>query len=122
MSSTELGRQGETIAVQALESHGYVVVDRNWRCPVGEVDIVAREGDTWVFVEVKLRQGHDYGSPEEAITQAKRDRLMQLAQNYLADHDLSDVSWRIDVVAIGLAPSGKVLRLTLHQDAVRADD
>jgi putative endonuclease len=122
MSSTELGRQGETIAAQALETHGYVVVDRNWRCPVGEVDIVAREGDTWVFVEVKLRQGHDYGSPEEAITQAKRDRLLQLAQNYLAEHDLSDVSWRIDVVAIGLAPSGKVLRLTLYQDAVRADD
>jgi putative endonuclease len=121
MSSTEIGRQGEEIAAQALEAHGYVLVERNWRCPAGEVDIIARDGETWVFVEVKLRQGEDFGSPEEAVTGAKQERLLQAALVYLAEHDLRDVAWRIDVVAISLASDGKVRRLALYKDAVRAD-
>jgi putative endonuclease len=121
MSSTEIGRQGEEIAAQALEAHGYVLVERNWRCPAGEVDIVARDGDTWAFVEVKLRQGEDFGSPEEAVTGAKQERLLQAALVYLAEHDLRDVAWRVDVVAISLASDGKVRRLALYKDAVRAD-
>jgi putative endonuclease len=121
MSSTEIGRQGEEIAAQALEAHGYALVERNWRCPAGEVDIVARDGETWVFVEVKLRQGEDFGSPEEAVTGAKQERLLQAALVYLAEHDLRDVAWRVDVVAISLASDGKVRRLALYKDAVRAD-
>ncbi len=121
MSASERGRWGEEIAVRALEAHSYVIVERNWRCRAGEVDIIARDGETWVFVEVKLRQGEAHGLPEEAVTSSKQTRLLQVASMYLDAHDLYDVPSRIDVVAISLGPSGKVRRLAIYRDAVRAD-
>ncbi len=120
-STTERGRHGEDLAVQALEAHGYVVIDRNWRCTAGEIDLVARDGQTWVFVEVKSRQGEDFGAPEEAVTAAKQGRLLQASLAYLAEHGLGDVQWRIDVVALVLSSSGRVKRLSIYRDAVRAD-
>lgn len=122
VSSTELGRQGEVMAVQALRAHGYEIIDQNWRCQVGEVDVVARQGVEWVFVEVKMRQGTGFGRPEEAITEVKRSRLLQIGAAYLAEHDCVDAVWRIDVVAIELGQSGKVRRLAIYRDAVRADE
>lgn len=121
MSTTERGRQGEEIAAYALKAHGYKIVERNWRCPAGEIDLVAWDGETIVFVEVKLRGGSAFGSPEEAVNEAKQARLLQAGAVYLAGHSLDDVPCRIDVVAIELAPSGKVQRLSIHRDAVRAD-
>ena len=121
MSTTERGRRGEDLAVQALEAHGYVVIDRNWRCAAGEIDLVARDSETWVFVEVKSRQGEDFGAPEEAVTAAKQGRLLQASLAYLVGHGLGDVQWRIDVVALVLSPSGRVKRLSIYRDAVRAD-
>ncbi len=120
MSTTERGRQGEEIAAYALKAHGYEIVERNWRCPAGEIDLVARDGEVVVFVEVKLRGSGAFGSPEEAVNEAKRARLLQAGAVYLAEHGLDDVPCRIDVVAIELAPSGKVQRLSIHRDAVRA--
>ena len=121
MSSTERGRIGEAIAVQALESYGYVIVEHNWRCESGEIDIIARDGDVWTFVEVKTRQGERFGSPEEAVTEVKQARILEVAQLFLAGNQLDDVSWRVDVVAIELAPSNLVHRLTVYKDAVRFD-
>ncbi len=121
-SSTEMGRHGEAIAVQALRAHGYQIIEQNWRCQIGEVDVVARQGDEWVFVEVKTRQGAGYGTPEEAVTDVKRSRLLQVGAAYLAEHDCEDVGWRVDVVAIDLGQAGKVRRLTIYRDAVRANE
>jgi putative endonuclease len=121
-SSTETGRQGEDIAIQALRSCGYQIVDRNWRCPLGEVDIVARQNDEWVFVEVKTRHGASFGTPEEAVTGVKRSRLLRIGAMYLLRHDCQDAAWRVDVVAIELGQTGKVHRLAIYRDAVRADD
>ena len=74
-----LGRSGEDLAVDHLEAQGYTILDRNWRCSIGEVDIVAREGATTVVVEVKTRSGSGFGHPLEAITPVKLARLRRLA-------------------------------------------
>jgi len=120
-TTVEAGTRGETLAAQALERRGYEIVERNWRCQGGEIDLVARDGDVWVFVEVKLRGAGAFGTPEEAIDARKQARLLHAVQMYLAEHELDDAAVRIDVVAIELAPSGKVRRMALYQDAVWAD-
>jgi putative endonuclease len=122
VSSAETGRQGEAIAVQSLRAHGYQIIDQNWRCQIGEIDVVAREGEEWVFVEVKTRHGTGYGSPEEAVTSGKQSRLLQVGAAYLSAHDCADAAWRIVVVAIDLGQTGKVRRLAIYRDAVRADE
>lgn len=121
MTTTQIGEKGEALAALALERRGWLVVERNWRCAGGEIDIIARDGDTWVFVEVKLRGANAYGSPEEAVTAQKAVRLLRAAEAYLIEHGLDDAAWRVDVVAIELAASGRVRRLTLYEDAVRFD-
>ena len=115
------GRLGEDLAVQALETHGYQVIDRNWRCRVGEIDIIARDNVVWAFVEVKLRQRDSFVTPEEAVSNQKQDRLLKTALLYLARQELEDVLWRVDVVAIELGQKSKVERLDIYKDAVRAD-
>ena len=112
MSDTrqKLGRWGEQLAAEYLESQGYVLLERNWRCRRGEIDIVAQGGDILVFVEVKTRRGRDYGTPEEAITSYKAKRLLELSQRYLLEHDLEDVEWRVDLVAVELDQQGTLLR------------
>lgn len=116
-----IGQLGEDMAAQAIEQRGYQVVERNWRGGrAGEVDIVARDGDCWVFVEVKTRRGHRAGLPEEALTPRKAERLANLARIYLAEHDLDRVDWRIDLVAIELGRDERVLRVNLVP-AVGAD-
>lgn len=118
MTTTERGQHGEDFAAQALERRGYQLVERNWRCPGGEIDLIMREGEVWVFVEVKLRSRADYGTPEEAVDERKRARLLQAALLYLDEHGLPDAEWRIDVVAIETAPSGRVERLSQYKNAV----
>ena len=122
LSSTERGVWGETLAMQALEAHGYEIIQRNWRAATGEIDIVACENDMWVFVEVKTRSSDGFETPEEAVTEAKRRKLFELGLLYVAEHKLGDVGWRIDLVAITLGESGKVQQLAIYQDAVRARD
>lgn len=109
-SKQRLGRWGEKVAAKHLESQGYVVLDRNWRCQRGEIDLVTRCEDILVFVEVKTRRGRDFGTPEEAITKAKARRLLELGQRYLLEHEFEDVEWRVDLVAVELDQKGKLLR------------
>lgn len=104
-----LGAWGEKVAAIHLESQGYEIVTKNWRCQQGEVDLVARGGEVYHFVEVKTRRGQRMGLPEQGITPAKSKKLIQVAQIYLAEHDL-DVDWQIDLVAVELDSAGKLLR------------
>lgn len=107
------GRHGEWLASEALTQRGIEIVERNWRCSRGELDIVARDGACWVFVEVKTRHGRHAGLPEDGLTDSKAERLVELAQTYLGEHDLHDVDWRIDLVAIELDARDRVTRLDL---------
>lgn len=112
-----LGAWGESVAAHHLEAKGYEIVAHNWRCRQGEIDLIARAGTVWVFVEVKTRRGRDMGLPEEALTPYKSKKLLQIAQIYLAEHDL-DVDWRIDLVAVELDKAGKLLRCEQVENAV----
>jgi putative endonuclease len=104
-----LGDFGETIAARHLEAHGLVVLERNWRCELGEIDLVARDGDTLVVCEVKTRRGLDYGSPLEAVTARKAGRLRRLAMRWLEDHPVRPRDVRIDVVGVLTRPHGAAL-------------
>ncbi|GHH67689.1 UPF0102 protein [Streptosporangium violaceochromogenes] len=81
----ELGRHGEQIAVDYLLAHDMQILDRNWRCPDGEIDVVAREGRTLVVVEVKTRSGRTHGTAFEAVTEAKLARLRRLTVRWLGE-------------------------------------
>ena len=108
------GRLGENLACEALAKRGYELVERNWRCAHGEVDIVARDGSCWVFAEVKTRRGRGAGLPEESLTEDKLTRLAEVALAYLGKHDAGQDTWRLDVVAVELGEDDRVRRLTVH--------
>lgn len=115
-----LGRRGESLAAQVLQERGYIIVERNWRCQAGEVDLVTKQQDVWIFVEVRTRRSMAFGTPEESITPRKRARLIDVAATYLAEHGLTDVDWRIDVVAIEMGRDGRARRVTVVPNAVEA--
>src|SRR4051794_19720213 len=98
-----LGVLGENLACAELERRGYAIVARRYRDRGGEIDIIARDGRTTVFVEVKTRDGRAYGSGAEAITWTKRRRIVRCATDYLARTGLTDTACRFDVVVIDLA-------------------
>jgi putative endonuclease len=110
----KLGRRGEALAAEELIRSGYQIVARNWHCQVGEVDIVARQGDVLHFFEVRTRRGRVYGSPEESVTAAKRQRMIDVALTYLGEHELTDVDWRIGFVAVEMDRRGQLLRLEVY--------
>jgi putative endonuclease len=114
-----LGKIGEDLAVRELERRGYAIVARRWRRRRGEIDIIARDGATLVFVEVKARDGDEFGDGAEAVTVLKRRRLAQLALEYLACHDLIDCPCRFDVVAIRFDDGRAVVEV--FQNAFDAD-
>lgn len=114
----ELGRRGEELAVRELTGRGYDVIERNWHCQVGEVDIVARQGEAWVFVEVRTRRGDAFGTPEESLTAAKQTRMVRVAQHYLIEHGLGDVDWRLDLVAVEVDHAGRPARLDVLENIV----
>ncbi|HEY7500885.1 MAG TPA: YraN family protein [Vicinamibacterales bacterium] len=110
-----LGKTGEDLAAAELERLGYAILARRYRTRYGEIDIVARDGETLVFVEVKARTGGEFGIALDAITAQKRRRVVLMATDYLARHDLDQVACRFDVVAIDDVAS--CARLTLIRDA-----
>ena len=114
-----LGDAGERHARRYLEAKGYAFVAANWRCPAGELDLVMRDGDELVFVEVKTRRGEGAGRAEEAVSPAKGRRLLAAAEWFLAGSpELSELVWRVDLIAITLDPAGAVRRLTHLVNAV----
>jgi putative endonuclease len=112
-----LGRWGEDLAARHLVAKGYEVVARNWRCEAGELDLVIRDGDCLVFVEVRTRRGRAMGTPEESITAAKQARLSGLAEAYVQAHDWPGY-WRLDVVAIEVDRRGRLLRVDHYENAI----
>jgi putative endonuclease len=106
MRATEaVGRYGEELAAKYLVGAGFAILERNWRCELGEIDIVARDGDTLVVCEVKTRRGLNYGTPLESITYRKLATLRGLAGRWLQQHSTRPSAVRIDVVAV-LVPHG----------------
>jgi putative endonuclease len=101
-----VGRYGERVAVDRLERSGFLVLDRNWRCRYGELDVVALDGDCLVAVEVKTRRSLACGHPFEAVTPVKAARLRRLVARWLAEHDQHYPSVRVDVVAVLRPRSG----------------
>ena len=113
-----LGRKGEQMAADALCERGYRMVEHNFRCRYGEIDLIAEEKDDLVFVEVKTRRGTAFGRPEEAVTLTKRRKLVKVASYYLDLHNAGDRSWRIDVVAIDFNQDGKFREIRVYPHAV----
>lgn len=107
MEPHELGRQGERAASELLRRKGYEILDRNWSCPAGEVDIVAMDGECLVFIEVKTRYGTAQGLPEEAVTPRKQSRYERIAGYYLAYYDGPQGPVRFDVIGIQVLPNGR---------------
>ena len=99
-SKDALGRAGEDLAARYLHAQGMVILDRNWRCRAGEIDLVAQDGDTVVFCEVKTRSNDDYDGPLAAITPIRLRRLQRLAQMYLDTHRLTRYWARLDGIGI----------------------
>jgi putative endonuclease len=100
-----IGQYGEDLAAKHLVAAGFAILERNWRCELGEIDIVARDGDTLVVCEVKTRRGLNYGSPLESITYRKLATLRSLAGRWLSQYGARPPQIRIDVVAV-LIPHG----------------
>lgn len=105
-ASDAVGRYGEKVAVDRLQRGGMVILDRNWRCSEGELDVVARDGDALVAVEVKTRRSLGSGHPFEAVTPVKAARLRRLVARWLTEHDLRVGEVRVDVVAVVCPPRG----------------
>jgi len=95
-----LGKTGEDLAVAELERRGYAIVARRWRNRAGEIDIIARDGETLVFVEVKAREDHDFGDAAESVTMRKRRTIVRLAKAYVVEQRWIDRPCRFDVVTI----------------------
>ncbi|MEO8393610.1 MAG: YraN family protein [Chloroflexota bacterium] len=105
MTKIALGKQGEQIAAAYLEGQGYTLIEANWHAPQGEFDLIMREGDTLVFVEVKTRKA-GIEAAFESISPRKKRILEQLVYHYLTEKQV-DSDWRIDVIAVTLAPKGQ---------------
>lgn len=113
-SKQAMGRYGEDVAERHLTGQGLVVLDRNWRCAEGEIDLVLRDGATLVVCEVKTRQDDAFGTPHQAITAAKLDRLKRLAERWTSERGLRPAGIRIDLVAVRRPRRGPA-----HVDHVR---
>jgi len=107
------GRTGEDMAARMLQDKGYTILERNFSNKFGEIDIIARDKNVLVFVEVKTKIGVDFGLPEEMISREKLHRIRNLATMYLKG---KSVPCRIDVVAIVLGPDNTVVRLTHYEN------
>ncbi len=113
-----IGRWGEEVATRFLEGKGLHLIAHNVHTPYGEIDLIMREGEDLVFIEVKARTTATFGFPEEAISARKRDHLIHSAQAYLQEHIEMPDSWRIDVIAIRGDPAQNDPEVEWFQNAV----
>jgi len=121
MDRQQVGKLGEKAAQKFLKKRGYRIRETGFRCRHGEIDIIARQKDCLVFVEVRTKSNLDFGTPEESITQAKKERLIASALTYTTTHQDIPPLWRIDVVAIELDEKGKAKRIELIENAIEQD-
>jgi putative endonuclease len=106
------------MARRTLEERGFHIIECNYRCALGEMDLIAKSDNTWVFVEVKTRRGSRFGKAADAVDVRKQKKIMQVAETYLQEHGLSDADWRIDVVAIDMDSRGQLIGIDVIENAV----
>lgn len=111
MEKKELGKKGEEIALQFLKKKGYRILQKNYVCKLGEIDLIAQEKDTLTFVEVKTRRSTTFGPPQMAVDQKKQEQLSKAALHFLKERRLEEAKARFDVVAILLSPKGAEIEL-----------
>ncbi len=116
---SRIGRSAEIAAAAELGRRGYRIVASNYRCRSGEIDLIANEGDSLVFVEVRCKRTSEYGTPAESITPAKIRKLVTTAEHYLTEHGSTDVICRFDVVEV-VAVDGKLVVKDVIRDAFTA--
>jgi putative endonuclease len=121
MKRQTTGIIGEKLAAEFLIRQGYEIIEKNYRCKEGEIDIIAKDGPFLVFVEVRAKHNLNYGTPEESITARKKQHLRNAAARYLESHDNLPAEWRIDFVAVELDGRGKPLRLEVIKNAIEGD-
>ena len=107
----QTGKRGEDIAVAYLKNRGYRIIERNYKCLFGEIDIVAKDGDTVVFVEVKSRKSEKFGDPQSAVGREKQKKISRISLTYLEEKNLYPCNARFDVVAIKMLPAGSIVEL-----------
>jgi putative endonuclease len=118
MSRKDTGALGEKLARDFLKKKGYHILETNYRCPRGEIDIIARQKDCLVFIEVRTKTSLAFGTPEESITYTKMKHLESTAHYYRQSHAQLPASWRIDVIAIELDANYRCKRLELIENAL----
>ena len=118
MKRRDTGIRGEKLACEFLGQNGYNILETNYRCPGGEIDIIAQQKDTLVFIEVRTKTSRQFGGPEESITPVKAARLRTLAAHYGQCHETLPDTWRIDVVAIQMNRNGRASRIEIIENAV----
>lgn len=100
MENVQLGKYGEMLAARIVAENGYRIVETNFRCKTGEIDIIAQRGNCYHFVEVKTRMGDAYGHPAEAVTKQKQHKIIQAAKSYLHMKQIANVQVQFDVIEI----------------------
>ncbi|MFC1905671.1 YraN family protein [Chloroflexota bacterium] len=118
MKRQDVGALGEKIARDFLKKKGYHIRETNFRCQYGEIDIITDRKGVLIFVEVRTKTTIDFGSPEESITYAKKEKLIASALTYINTHRNLPISWRIDFVAVELDQRCKASRIELFENAV----
>ncbi len=116
-SHLAIAKTGEALAVTHLKARGYKILDQNYRAARGEIDLVVKDGDFIVFVEVKTRRSLKFGTPQAAVTKQKQQQISKVALVYLQTHNLLDTPCRFDVIAIHLSPQLKLLKLEQIENA-----
>jgi putative endonuclease len=113
-----LGQRGEELAANELARRGFEIVERNWHCRIGEVDIVARRDGVWTLFEVRTRRGRAFGTPEASVTPTKMGRMADVASLYLSEHGVNvhEVDWRIGLVAVEMDEAGYLLRVEVYEN------
>jgi putative endonuclease len=118
MKRKETGNLGEKLARDFLIQKGYRILESNYRCSFGEIDIIASQGNCLVFVEVRTRSSLSFGTPEESITSRKKLHFVRTAEHYLQNHKIRNSSWRIDMVAVELDAGKKIKRIEIIENAL----
>lgn len=118
MRRRDTGNRGENIACGYLRKRGYQILEKNYRCRHGEIDIIARHKEYLVFIEVRTKTGNSYGSPEESINKVKKERLKIIAMHYQQEHKCDEIPLRIDFIAVELDEKGRPTRVTLIDNAI----
>jgi len=116
-SRINLGKLGENYAFERLKKMGYRILHQNYRCPIGELDMIAEQDGSLVFIEVRTKSSNRYGTPDESITRKKQEKLRQIAMVYLSNQRLYGKTCRFDVVCVEVDREGKCEKIEVIKQA-----